>query len=137
MDTLESKAVVPDKHKLPSHFRDPAKMEWMPTNFPGIRIKLLYKNDASGLFTALFDWAPGAVLPLHEHVELEQTYMLEGDLYDDEMEVTAGQYVSRPPGSRHIAKTRTGCRFIAVFLKPNIFFADDGSASAFNPAAVR
>jgi hypothetical protein len=42
--------------------------------FPGIRIKVLYSDD-SGITTALFKLDPGAVVPLHEHVALEQRTM--------------------------------------------------------------
>src|SRR4051812_7334016 len=117
-----------------SHFRDPAAMEWSPTRFPGIRIKLLYEDKASGLFTALFDWAPGAVLPFHEHVELEQTFVLEGSFEDDEVTCGPGQYVARPPGSRHVARTKDGVRFLAMFLKPNLFMSQSGEMEVFNPS---
>ena len=39
--------------------------------------------------------------PLHEHVEVEQTYVLEGSIVDAEGEVSAGNYVWRPRGNRH------------------------------------
>jgi anti-sigma factor ChrR (cupin superfamily) len=44
----------------------------------------MMEDKASGLLTALFRWAPGSRLPLHEHVEIEQTYVLEGSIEDDE-----------------------------------------------------
>ena len=37
-----------------------------------------------GLVTVLLRMAPGAILPDHEHVLVEQTYMLEGRLVDKE-----------------------------------------------------
>ncbi|NOU05537.1 MAG: hypothetical protein HOO99_05075, partial [Hyphomicrobiaceae bacterium] len=64
----------------------------------------------------------GAVLPDHEHVELEQTFVLEGSLVDDDGEVTPGQYVWRPGGSRHTAHSPNGCIVLSFFLKPNKFF---------------
>jgi anti-sigma factor ChrR (cupin superfamily) len=72
--------------------------------------------------TALVRFAPGAVLPDHEHVELEQTWVLEGALEDDEGVVTAGNYVWRPAGSRHDARAPKGCVTLSFFLKPNRFF---------------
>src|SRR6185503_3195039 len=45
---------------------------WVATRFPGIDWKILMKDDATGMFTALMRWAPGARLPLHEHAALEQ-----------------------------------------------------------------
>jgi anti-sigma factor ChrR (cupin superfamily) len=131
---MDTNATKPGTGNLATHFRDPATMEWTPTKFPGIRIKLLYEDKATGLFTALFDWAPGASLPYHEHIELEQTFVLEGTLEDDEVKAHAGQYVARPPGSRHIARTKDGCRIIAFFLKPNVFIGAGGEMEAFSTA---
>jgi len=58
-----------------AHYLDVPNMPWEPTKFPGIKIKVLYTDD-SGVTTALFKLDPGAVVPLHEHTALEQTYVL-------------------------------------------------------------
>ncbi len=68
---------------LATRFLDVPNMPWEPTKFPGIQIKVLYSDD-EGRTTALFKLAPGAVVPLHEHTALEQTYVLEGTLEDHE-----------------------------------------------------
>ena len=69
--------------------------------------------------TVLFKIAPGGVVPFHEHPELEQTYVLEGNFVDDEGECTAGNFVWRPAGSRHEAHCPNGATFIAFFQKPS------------------
>ena len=76
--------------------------------------------------TALFRWQPGSELGLHEHVETEQTFVLEGSLVDDEGEVSAGNYVWRPKGSRHIARSPNGALVLSMFLRPNIFLSGPG-----------
>ena len=81
--------------------------------------KVLMEDRETGLLTALFRCRPGAELPLHEHVDIEQTYVLEGSLADDEGEVTAGNYVWRPAGSRHVAGTPNGALLLSFFLRPN------------------
>ena len=88
-------------------------------------MKILFQDEARGLLTALFRWAPGASLPLHEHIDIEQTYVLEGSIVDDEGEVTAGNFVWRPIGNRHAATAPNGALILATFLKPNKFLADD------------
>lgn len=126
---------MPDTHipaGMASIVVDPAGMEWSPTKFPGIAIKVLLQDQATGLLTALFRWEPGSVLPDHEHVQIEQSYVLEGSIEDEEGEVTAGQYAARPAGSRHVARSRNGALILAVFLEPNRFFAADGSAERFD-----
>jgi anti-sigma factor ChrR (cupin superfamily) len=112
---------------LASRYVDVAELPWQPTKYKGVEIKVLMEDKERGLLTALFRWAPGSVLPLHEHVEIEQTYVLDGTLEDDEGEVTAGNFVWRPAGSRHEARSPNGALILAFFLRPNRFF-DSGQA---------
>lgn len=114
---------------LASRFVDVDTLPWKPTPCDGIEMKVLMEDPDSGLMTAMFRWEPGARLTFHEHVELEQTFVLEGSLVDDEGEVTAGNYVWRPAGSRHEAWAPDGALILAMFLKPNVFL-DGGSAGA-------
>ena len=81
---------------LASRYISVSELPWNPTGHPGVEMKVLLEDKESGLLTALFRWQPGAVLPLHEHVEIEQTYVLEGSIVDDEGEVRKGDFVWRP-----------------------------------------
>jgi anti-sigma factor ChrR (cupin superfamily) len=69
---------------------------------------------------------PGAVLPDHEHVLIEQTYVLEGSLVCGEGTCKAGNFVWRPAGSRHTAGTPDGGLMLAMFQVPNRFFEAGG-----------
>jgi len=111
---------------LASRYVDVDSLPWKPTPCPGIDMKILLEDKQSGLLTALFRWQAGAELALHEHVEVEQTFVLQGSLIDEEGEVTAGNYVWRPKGNRHIARSPNGALVLSMFLKPNIFL--DGAA---------
>ena len=104
-----------------SRYVDVASIPWKPTPTPGIDMKVLMQDEASGLLTALFRWQPGTELPLHEHVEVEQTYVLEGSIVDAEGEVCAGDYVWRPRGNQHVARAPNGALVLSFFLKPNLF----------------
>lgn len=106
---------------LESRYVSVAQIDWKPTPTPGIDMKVLMQDEASGLLTALFRWAPGTALPLHEHVEIEQTYVLSGSIVDDEGEVREGDYVWRPRGNRHLARSPGGALVLSFFLKPNRF----------------
>jgi len=110
---------------LASRYVDVGDLPWKPTPCPGIDMKVLLEDKDTGLLTALFRWQPGSELTLHEHVEVEQTFVLQGSLIDDEGEVTAGNYVWRPKGNRHIAKSPNGALVLSIFLKPNIFLAGE------------
>lgn len=107
---------------LQSRLVDVEKLPWSPTGHKGIEIKILLKDDTTGLMTALFRWEPGSVLPDHQHVEIEQSFILEGSLVDEDGEVTAGNFVWRPAGSRHVARAPKGALILGFFLKPNTFF---------------
>jgi anti-sigma factor ChrR (cupin superfamily) len=120
-------AVTPDAANhdglaaLASRYVDIDQLPWQKTRFPGIETKILMEDKETGLSTQLFKWAPGAELPLHVHVDIEQTYVIEGRLVDDEGECTAGNFVWRPKGSRHIARAPDGALLIGFFLRPNTF----------------
>ena len=111
---------------LASRYVDVDSLPWKPTPCAGIEMKILLEDKESGLMTALFRWQAGAELALHEHVEVEQTFVLQGSLVDEEGEVTAGNYVWRPKGNRHIARSPHGALVLSMFLKPNVFL--DGAA---------
>ena len=112
---------------LASRYVDVDGLPWKPTPCAGIDMKVLLEDKDTGLLTALFRWQPGAELALHEHVEVEQTFVLEGSLVDDEGEVTAGNYVWRPKGNRHTARSPNGALVLSMFLKPNIFLTGDNA----------
>jgi anti-sigma factor ChrR (cupin superfamily) len=125
-------AVTKDKgSELHGRVVRPADMEWQKTRFPGCEAKTLLFDKDTGLVTALMRFAPGAVLPDHEHVKIEQTYVLEGKLVDKEgpdagLTVEHGEFVWRPAGSRHVAWCPEGGLALAIFQVPNKFFERDG-----------
>jgi anti-sigma factor ChrR (cupin superfamily) len=106
--------------ELASRYLDVRNMPWEATKVAGIRIKVLYSDD-SGMTTALFKLDPGAVVPLHEHTALEQTYVLEGTLEHHEGVSGPGQFVWRPAGNQHEAVAPSGAVILGFFLKPNRF----------------
>jgi anti-sigma factor ChrR (cupin superfamily) len=126
--TPKGKHLTADEH---SHVVKPAEMEWKPTRFPGCEVKTLMMDPKTGLMTALMRFAPGAVLPDHEHVNIEQTYVLEGRLVDKEgpaagIEAKQGEFIWREAGSRHSAWCPEGGLMLAIFQVPNKFHEADG-----------
>jgi anti-sigma factor ChrR (cupin superfamily) len=117
-----------DRH---SHLVRPQEMEWQKTRFPGCEAKTLLFDRSSGLMTALMRFAPGSVLPDHEHVGVEQSYVIEGALVDNEgpakgIACKAGEFIWREAGSRHAAWCPEGALILAIFQVPNKFFESDG-----------
>lgn len=107
---------------LSSRYIDVPSLPWQPSRFPGVEIKVLMEDPDTGLQTVLTRMAPGAVLTDHMHVEIEQTWVLEGSLVDHEGEAKAGTFVWRPAGSRHVASAPNGALLLGIFQKPNKFF---------------
>ena len=119
-------------HDLRSHHVRVGELEWKPTRFAGCEVKTLLFDRDTGLVTALMRFAPGAVLPDHEHVKIEQTYVLEGSLVCGEGECKAGEFVWRPAGSRHMAwGGPQGGVMLAIFQIPNRFYERDGRETDF------
>jgi anti-sigma factor ChrR (cupin superfamily) len=117
---------------LASRFVDVERLPWEKTRYPGVEQKTLMVERETGLLTALMRMAPNARLPDHEHVRIEQTYVLEGTLVCGEGVCTAGQFVWRPAGSRHEAWAGPqGGLFLAMFQVPNRFFQPDGRVTDF------
>ena len=104
---------------LSSRYVDVAALPWETGRWKGIRSKTLMEDPERGLKTALIEWSPGASLPFHEHIDIEQSYVLSGSLCDEEGECKAGEYVWRPIGNQHRAYSPNGCLLLAIFLKPN------------------
>ena len=112
---------------MASRFVHVAGLPWESTRFAGVQQKILVVDRDSGVVTALMKFAPGAKLPDHEHVLIEQTYVLEGSLVCGEGECKAGEFVWRPAGSRHEAWAGPqGGLMLAIFQIPNRFHEPDG-----------
>jgi anti-sigma factor ChrR (cupin superfamily) len=117
---------------LASRFVRVAELPWEKTRYAGVETKTLFLDTAHGQVTVLMKMAPGSVLPDHEHVRVEQTYMLSGRLVDQAgpdagSEAGPGDFVWRPAGSRHAAWAPDGALMLAIFQIPNKFFEPDGT----------
>ncbi len=118
---------------LASRFVDVPEMAWERNAiYPGIETKTLLVDPSSGLLTMLMRLAPGARIPDHEHVLIEQTYVLEGSLVCGEGQCKVGEFVWRPAGSRHEAwGGPQGALLLGMFQIPNRFFKVNGRAEDF------
>jgi anti-sigma factor ChrR (cupin superfamily) len=102
---------------LASSFVDINALPWIETT-PGNKMKVIYHDPATDMLTILAKLEPGAGIPAHVHEDLEQTFVLEGSLVDDEGECKAGNFVIRAKGSRHSPTAPNGCTMLVFFMKP-------------------
>ena len=102
---------------LASRFVDVESLPWVDTG-PGNQMKVLMHDAKTGMLTILTRLAPGASIPFHMHEAMEQTYILEGSLKDDEGECKAGNFVIRAKGSKHSPVAPNSCTMLVFFLKP-------------------
>src|SRR5580765_8283253 len=102
---------------LASRFIETETVPWIETG-PGNKMKVIYHDPQTDMLTILSKLEPGSGIPPHVHEDLEQTFVLEGSLVDDEGECTAGNFVIRAKGSRHAPVAPNGCTMLVFFLKP-------------------
>ena len=105
-----------------STYVKPSEMDWQPTRFEKVSIKVLYEDRERGEMTCLLKLEPGAQFPFHKHPEIEQSLVLEGSVEDHDGVATVGDYVWRKPGSAHDNKSPGGAVLFAVYRKPNIYY---------------
>ena len=129
---MEDAAAAPAPFAGQTRIVDSLTMEWANID-PGVWAKVLYRDDASGAATVLFKFEPGARAPMHEHMGLEQTYIIEGELEDHDGLIKAGGFAIRQPGSVHAASSKKGSLHIAFFSGPVRKIAG-GNAAFSNPA---
>jgi quercetin dioxygenase-like cupin family protein len=95
------------------HFAKDA--DWVPHPVPGIKMKVLAMNRASGYATLLLDVAPGTHFPPHYHTGAEECYVISGSLYTCDRRMDAGDFLHADAETDHGELwTEEGCRVLIV-----------------------
>ncbi len=90
-------------------------LAWNEGNAPAVDIKVLSLDEAREMITYLVRMAPGSRIRPHRHAGVEESYLLEGDLVVDGIEMKLGDYCRAEARTRHSdVFTRNGCVFISV-----------------------
>lgn len=104
---------------------DTASTEWRPydrygTPIDGLSWKSLTKDDDLTRATFLLRFDAGAKSRPHEHTGIEEFYILEGTLVDNDGTVFGpGTFVRFDPGSEHWSEAPNGCILLATLLGRN------------------
>ena len=83
------------------HYISELKREWRETKDRGVSYKLLFVDRERSTVTTLVRMEPGARIPAHRHLGLEQCLVLEGDLRSGSVGMSAGDFNCSLPGSIH------------------------------------
>jgi len=81
----------------------------------GVFVRRLYLDEKSGVATSLVKMLPGARLPKHRHLGIEQLLVLEGDCHIHGQVLGPGDYHHAPAGSIHeVTYTLNGTMFLLI-----------------------
>jgi anti-sigma factor ChrR (cupin superfamily) len=90
------------------------QMPWQPA-LPTVERKQLFRNAENGYRTQVVRLQPGGRYPSHRHTEVEEIYLVEGDLSVAGVIMHAGDYCRAEPGSVHEdVHSIAGCTFLVL-----------------------
>jgi len=82
---------------------------WRPHALPGIAVRPLYASERHPERMHLLRFEAETATPLVHMTQGEEIFVIAGDFADDYGEYTAGTWIRFPPGSRHRARSTSGC----------------------------
>lgn len=98
------------------------RMVWQETAIPGVKVKSLHVDPVRRYATSLVKMEPGAVYPAHHHQDIEELFMLDGDVIVSGHKIQSGDYCRAEPGTTHESiRTVGGCIFMAMASLDNAF----------------
>jgi len=89
--------------------------DWAPSpSSPGWSYRMLVETP--GFSTQLMRVEPGTISLPHAHDRIEQVYIIEGSLSDDDGTVhPAGSFIVRAAGAIHSGSSRDGATLLVVY----------------------
>ena len=88
---------------------------WVPHLVPGILMKVLSLNEASGYATLLLDVPAGTRFPAHHHSGAEECYVLAGSLFTCGRRLGPGDFIHADADTDHDELwTDEGCRVLLI-----------------------
>ena len=92
-----------------------AETPWEPTGVPGIEARRLFADDVHRRVTLMVRMAPGTSYPAHRHADVEECFVVQGDIDTGTVHMHAGDYQRAEKGSTHpVQTTRGGCVLLLV-----------------------
>src|ERR1700677_3553217 len=89
------------------------EMEWKPGPTPGLWIKVLFDDAEHDMTTTLVRVGPGARYPSHRHKNVEELFILEGELQVEGIELAVGDFCLSQPNTVHQGSySKSGCLLV-------------------------
>ena len=96
--------------------------DWQETDVPGVRVKTLYVDKVRNYASSLVSMTAGSIYPRHSHADLEELFMLSGEIRLSGHRLKFGDYCRAEPDSIHEDVVATSdCMFIALASLHNEF----------------
>ena len=94
-----------------------SEVGWTPLDMPGVAMKVLHKDEATGAMAVLTRMDAGATIPAHFHTKADETvYVLEGDFVEDGQSHGPGSFFAGKAGVPHGPhSTVGGCVVLTAF----------------------
>lgn len=96
---------------------DSKQVDWQGSSTEGFYYKPLVRDQHMGISTLLMKVDPGAFSPLHAHDDIEQIYIMEGSIYDQDKTYNQGEFIIRSPGTMHTTGSENGA-VVLLFFSP-------------------
>ena len=75
---------------------------WQPGPYPGVKLKILHKNEATGGLVVLRKFEQGITVPDHVHAKAnEHAFVLSGEWEESGVVYSEGTFFFAPRGERH------------------------------------
>ncbi len=93
----------------------PVNAPWQPSAIPGLFTKTVFVDEERKYATALVRMDAGGRYPSHRHADVEEVYLLAGDLHIEGQTMRAGDYCRAEAESIHEESfTEQGCLFLLM-----------------------
>ena len=101
------------------------ELDWSAVDLPGVSVKPLSADAEANRTTHLVRMEPGAAYPPHRHADIEELYLLDGDLLVSGVLMRAGDYCRAEPQSVHRGiRSPSGCTFIVTASRDDELLAE-------------
>jgi quercetin dioxygenase-like cupin family protein len=109
-----------DKYPMYQHAIKSEDLPWTQLDFPGVSMRIVHQNPATGVMTVLTRLDPAARIPAHRHSRADESvFVLSGDFVEAGVTYGPGTLFLGAAGTPHGPhQSNTGCTVLTTFSAP-------------------